>query len=155
MPVSAAPPLPLFASCAGQQHLSHPLDVLLLLPVLLHCVAISAGRVDALVGFGPATAAAQWRSIAAAGGSSGSNGGGYGSNGGVRPLDLHKLAVRAAAGYMFAAAVMGQAVRWLVVVAAVAGLMVAGRQAVEGWWRLHAWVCSGRRGLRTHKQKGT
>eukprot|EP00879_Flechtneria_rotunda_P005600 GHRR01005895.1.p1 GENE.GHRR01005895.1~~GHRR01005895.1.p1 ORF type:complete len:2085 (+),score=824.97 GHRR01005895.1:229-6483(+) len=32
------------------QHLSHPLDVLLLLPVLLHCTALSAGNVEMLVG---------------------------------------------------------------------------------------------------------
>lgn len=146
--------------------MSHPLDVLVLLPVLLHCVAISSGKVDALVGFGPAIAAANWRSSWAAGsssGNSGSSGGaaaGYaGSSGGVtvgmRPVDLHKLAVRAAAGYMFAAAVLGQAVRWIVVVACVATLMLAGRQAVEGWFRLHAWLCAGRIGVRPQKQKGT
>jgi hypothetical protein len=170
----------------GAQQLSHSLDVLLLLPVLLHCVAISAGKVDALVGFGPATAAAHWRaSWAAAAGSSGSSSGGVtggvigyaGSSssgggvagvslGGVTPVDLHKLAVRAAAGYMFAAALLGQAVRWLAVVSAVAGLMLAGRQAVEAWHRLHGWWCVllvGRGGLaaaaaatgRPQKQKGT
>jgi hypothetical protein len=154
--------LPFSCVCEGQQHLSHPLDVLVLLPVLLHCVAISSGKVDALVGFGPATAAANWRSSWTAG-SSGSSGGtaaGYaGSSGGVtlgvRPVDLHKLAVRAAAGYMFAAAVLGQAVRWNVVVAGVATLMLAGRQAVDGWYRLHVFLYAGRVGVRPQKQKGT
>lgn len=88
------------------------------------------------------------------------------SLGGVTPVDLHKLAVRAAAGYMFAAALLGQAVWWVAVVSAVAGLMLAGRQAVEAWHRLHAWWCvllAGRGGWaaaaaaagRPQKQKGT
>lgn len=76
-------------------------------------------------------------------------------------MNLHKLAVRAAAGYMFAAAVLGQAVRWTVVVGGVAGLMLAGRQAVQGWYRLHGWLGAGRLaaavGVRPQqqKQKGT
>jgi len=160
------------AAATGHQQLSHPLDVLLLLPVLLHCLAISAGKVDALVGFGPATAAANWRSSWASGvSSSGGKGrvsapgsvGGSGSStllamsplGGVRPVDLHKLAVRAAAGYMLAAALLGQAVRWTVVVALVATLMLAGKQAVEGWYRLHSWCHAGRHDARMRKQKGT
>jgi hypothetical protein len=146
---------------AGQQHWSHPLDVLVMVPVLLHCIAISAGRIDALVGFGPATAAANWRSSWAAG-SSGSSGGAAaggdagncgGGTLGVGPVDLHKLALRATAGYVFAAAVLGQAVRWNVVVACVATLMLAGRQAVEGWYWLHAFLYAGRE--RPQKQKGT
>ena len=70
-------------------------------------------------------------------------------------MDLHKLAVRAAAGYMFGASVLGQPVRWAVVVSAVALLMLAGRQAVEGWYRLHAALCVGRPAAgRLRKQKG-
>lgn len=147
------------------------MDVLVLLPVLLHCVAISAGKVDALVGFGPATAAAHWRRSSWTGGGSSSGGGNSTSSSshaknahvttsvaalGVRPVDLHKLAVRGAAGYMFAAALLGQAVRWLVVVALVALLMLAGEQAVQGWHRLHAWLyVAGRANGARQKQKGT
>jgi hypothetical protein len=177
----------------GQQHLSHPLDVLLLLPVLLHCVAISAGQVDALVGYGPATAAAHWRSSWVAGtppthnsssssqgpgqdpqdkhlgvnrndgsstnsSSSSSSSVGQGIGSGVQPVNLHKLAVRAAAAYMFAASVSGQPVRWSVVVSCVSLLMLGGRQAVEGWYRLHAVLYAGRpaaaAAARLRKQKG-
>jgi hypothetical protein len=154
--------------------------VLLVAPILLHCVAIAAGKVDALVGYGPATAAATWRSawVAAAGASATSAASALTSADVAaaaaavqqqqQPVNLHKLVVRGAAGYMFVAALLGQAVHWLAVVAAVALLMLAGRQAVEGWQRLHAAACAagwkqqqaaggaGARNAHRHaKQKGT
>lgn len=166
-----------FCVCSvGQQHLSHPLDVLLLLPVLLHCCTISAGRVEALVGYGPATAAEAKRirndarkAKQPAGASSNSS-----SNpacllaaadsaavAGVHraasgPVDLYKLVVRSAAVYMFAAALLGQSVVWLGVVAAVSSLMLGGQAAVEGWQRLHVWLhYGGEPDPRIAKQKGT
>jgi hypothetical protein len=161
-------PLLLFLSHAGQQHLSHPLDVLLLLPVLLHCCAISAGRVEALGGCGPATAAEARRirnnarrAKQSAGNDNSSNStsrlpGSADSGAAAGPVDLYKLVVRSAAVYMFAAALLGQAVVWLGVVAAVASLMLGGQAAVEGWQRLHVWLQYGSEtDPRVAKQKGT
>jgi len=48
-----------------------------------------------------------------------------------RPVDLHKLVVRAAAACMFVAALLGQAVKWLGVVAVVACLMLGGQVAAR------------------------
>jgi hypothetical protein len=57
---------------------------------------------------------------------------------------------------MFAAALLGQAVVWLGVVAAVASLMLGGQAAVEGWQRLHVWLhYGGETDPRVAKQKGT
>jgi hypothetical protein len=154
---------------AGQQHLSHPVDVLLLLPVLLHCCAISAGRVEALVGYGPATAAearhirnSARRAKQSAGNDNSSNSSTSRSPAAAEsgpaagPVDLYKLVVRSAAVYMFAAALLGQAVVWLGVVAAVASLMLGGQAAVEGWQRLHVWLhYGGDADPRVAKQKGT
>lgn len=151
----------------GQQHCSHPLDVLLLLPVLLHCVAISAGRVEALVGYGPATAAEarrirnDARRVKQPHSNSSSSptrlpAGADSAAAASGPVDLYKLVVRSAAVYMFAAALLGQAVAWLGVVAGVASLMLGGQAAVEGWQRLHACLhCRGEADPRLAKQKGT
>jgi hypothetical protein len=69
---------------------------------------------------------------------------------------LYKLVVRSAAVYMFAAALLGQAVVWLGVVAAVASLMLGGQAAVEGWQRLHVWLhYRGEVDPRVARQKGT
>jgi hypothetical protein len=69
---------------------------------------------------------------------------------------LYKLVVRGAAVYMFAAALLGQAVVWLGVVALVASLMLGGQAAVEAWQWLHQWLhYRGEGDPRAAKQKGT
>ncbi|KAF8059109.1 BST1 [Scenedesmus sp. PABB004] len=99
----------------GARALSHPADVALAAPLLAHITAMSAGTLDALGGPGA--------------------GGGGGARRGA--VDLCKLVLRSAAGYMLAAALLGQAVAWLRVVACVACLMLGGRRAAAAWQRLH------------------
>lgn len=148
--------------------MSHWLDVLLVLPVLMHCTAISAGTVEALVGYGAATAAearrirhGAHRAGKHADGSSrrllgvaGCSTAGSGRSSG--PVDLYKLVVRGASVYMFAGALLGQCVVWPAVVAAVACLMLGGQAAVEAWHSLHVWRHgTGEAELKARKQKGT
>jgi hypothetical protein len=157
----------LLVVCAGDRHWSHWSDVLLLLPVLMHCTAISGGTLDALVGVGLAPAASLRKTAATpalnnmlAGSSSSTSSSIMFAARGVllmrQPMDLHKLVVRAAAAYMFVAALLGQAVKWLAVVAVVACLMLGGQVAVDCWHWLHVWwyrKCEP--DFRPLKQKGT